>query len=174
MLCSLCYSRNSRLFLFGHIALEFVLRCNALRSIAKKLLQDNALKPKEKPKGNSFHLRLLCAFPLCHLSAARTTCGHFCRLSRIVYAAFPSTLPPGARHTQSTVDAFTEALKTSRNSAQICYMLARPRDLVCSEQSSHVFALAHIPMQVEWHPHMHTCKPNKDIRVLLMGTFLSK
>lgn len=126
MLCSFCYSNNSRLFLFGHIALEFVLRCNALRSIAKKLLQDNALKPKEKPKGNSFHLRLLCAFPLCHLSAARTTCGHFCRLSRIVYAAFPSTLLPGARHTHtrhSTVDAFTEALKTSRNSAQI---YARP------------------------------------------------
>lgn len=127
MLCSLCYSRNSRLFLFGHIALEFVLRCNALRSIAKKLLQDNALKPKEKPKGNSFHLRLLCAFPLCHLSAARTTCGHFCRLSRIVYAAFPSTLPPGARHTHSTVDSrcFYRSIK---NKSKLCsYALNNPR-----------------------------------------------
>lgn len=123
MLCSFCYSHNSRLFLFGHIALEFVLRCNALRSIAKKLLQDNALKTKEKPKGNSFHLRLLCAFPLCHLSAARTTCGHFCRLSRIVYAAFPSILPPGACHTHSTVDSrcFYRSIKNkSKLSSNIC------------------------------------------------------
>lgn len=153
MLCSFCYSNNSRLFLFGHIALEFVLRCNALRSIAKKLLQDNALKPKEKPKGNSFHLRLLCAFPLCHLSAARTTCGHFCRLSRIVYAAFPSTLLPGARHThtrQSTVDSrcFYRSIK---NKSKLCSNICSPgQETECALKYPRTY----------FHLHTYQCKWN--------------
>lgn len=61
-----------------------VLTCTLWRFASHtKCSQDNTrrhLQPKrqENPNGeNCFHLRLLCAFPLCHLSVARTTCGHF-------------------------------------------------------------------------------------------------